>query len=241
MAGGFKTMAITAEYGDILTQTIQILLIDDHELFRAGLRHLVRDIGTSIDFHEAETVEAALTKHFEAQPELILLDYHLPFVTGVDALRAVKNHFTSSTVVILSGDQNALRIREAIDDGAAGYIPKSISHAAFLAAVKLVIAGEVYIPKQAIADIALLGDVQSYESSQNTNGTVPALNGLTDRQQSSLLLAIKGIPNKDIARQLDISEGTVKAHLSAAYKVLKVRNRTEAVLRFAEINAQKTV
>ncbi len=212
---------------------LQALVIDDHELFRAGLRHLINGIGKPIELHEAESMADAVSQSFEHPIQLVLLDLHLPQLSGIDAIKAAKDCFSSATVVVLSGDDNAMVIREAIDYGAAGYIPKSVSHSVFLAALELVIAGEIYIPKQALSDIALLSGDEILQEPAATPET--ELDRLTDRQRESLLLAVKGFPNKKIARNLNIGEGTVKAHLSAAFKVIGVSNRTEAVLKFAKM------
>lgn len=219
---------------EALAQALQALVIDDHELFRAGLRHLIDGIAKPIRLHEAESVADAIAQTFESPIELVLLDLNLPDKSGVAAIKAAKENFTNATVVVLSGNDDALVIREAIDHGAAGFIPKSVSHPVFLAALELVIAGEIYVPKQALSDIALLQG----ESAPKVTERAPnnELDGLTERQRASLLLAIKGFSNKKIARNLNITEGTVKAHLSAAFRVIGVSNRTEAVLRFAQSN-----
>jgi len=216
-----------------LVQALQALLIDDHELFRAGLRHLINDTGKPITLHEAESVADALARDFDSPIQLVLLDLNMPCLSGVAAIKAAQDNFSDAIVVILSGNDDALVIREAIDHGAAGYIPKSVSHSVFLAALELIIAGETYIPKQALNDIALLKGEATNDAIQST--PIEELNCLTQRQKDSLLLAIKGFPNKKIASTLNISVGTVKAHLSNAFKMIGVRNRTEAVLWYAEL------
>lgn len=215
-----------------MSQTLQVLLIDDHELFRAGMRHLLSDIGEPVDLHEATSIPEALANQYGSPIQLVLLDLSLPQTSGMAAITAAKQKFQNAIVVVLSGDDSAVVIRDAIDHGAAGFIPKSVSHSVFVAALKLVIAGETYIPRQALDSIAMLEEerLNQAQDAESEN----KLDELTQRQKDTLGLAVKGFPNKEIARQLNISEGTVKAHLSAAFKVLNVRNRTEAVLRFAD-------
>ena len=121
---------------------------------------------------------------------------------------------------MISGNDNPEKIRLCIDEGASGFLPKSESQETLLPALRLVLAGGIYLPLRAIQTITP-AQLPSTASSQQSL--------LSTRQQEILNLAIKGTPNKVISRTLDIAEGTVKAHLSRIYQLLGVRNRTEAV------------
>jgi DNA-binding NarL/FixJ family response regulator len=126
-------------------------------------------------------------------------------------------------IVVLSGETNATMIRNTVDLGAAGFIPKKYSSEMMVAALRHVLAGRIFLPLETL-NAAPPPDLESHPSS----GSDPRLAGLTPRQMDVYRAAARGLPNKLIARQLDIAESTVKAHLTAVYTALGVRNRTEA-------------
>ena len=156
-----------------------------------------------------------------------MLDLKLPDSNGITALREVREEFSSIPLAVVSGTDDPAQIRELIDEGAAGFVPKSSSSEVLLAALKLIIAGGVYLPPAALDFVP----VPRLEMTDAETGA--AL--LSSRQTAVLLKAIQGKPNKIIARELDIAEGTVKAHLSLAYRALGVHNRTEAVFAAAKL------
>jgi len=193
---------------------MRVLLIDDHSLFRRGLRLMLRELMADADVSEAADVAGALALADEPF-ELILLDLHMPGVHGLEALDAVRQAFAGSTVVVVSGEDDPRLIRAALARGAAGFIPKAAEPEVMHNALRLVLARGIYLPPQAM---------ETAEAPQ-----ISALQALSPRQIEVLRLALTGTPNKLIARELGISEGTVKSHLSAAYQIMNVRNRTEAV------------
>ncbi|MBI1423887.1 MAG: response regulator [Gammaproteobacteria bacterium] len=211
-----------------------ILLVDDHILFRSGLKFLLEGLNTDIRFLEADSCGAALAIGKEQAPDLILLDYHLPdSAAGFDTLTEVKQHYEGATTVLLSSEDNPAIIRGAVEAGAAGFIPKSSTPEILIAALKLVLAGGVYLPPNAYTNHSSHTEAtQQGESAKLANS---AMGQLTERQFEVLMSAVKGKSNKVIARELDISEATVKAHLSVAFKVLDVKNRTEAVFTAAKL------
>ena len=159
--------------------------------------------------------------------DLIFLDWNMPGIQGELALDAIKLAFPPCPVVVMSGEEDASVIRSAIARGAAGYVPKAARPEVMLGALQLILAGGVYLPPQ------VLGAAQR---GTNTPTTSPSpLNELTERQLEVLRRALKGTPNKVIARELSISEGTVKSHLSSAFRALDVRNRTEALYSAAKL------
>ncbi len=225
--------------------SLKILLVDDHALFRSGLRFLLADLDQEIEFTEAETCAAALEVGSETT-DLVLLDFHLPDSDGdFEALEKIKTQFPAATVVVLSSEDDPEIIHGAIDAGAAGFIPKSSTPDIMIAALKLILAGGIYLPPMAYASkkAKTQADVKDQQNQQavnsdgtNRNGLDHSLNEqLSDRQLEVLMGAIKGKPNKIIARELNIAEGTVKAHLSVAFRVLDVKNRTEAVFLAAKL------
>jgi DNA-binding NarL/FixJ family response regulator len=209
---------------------MQILLIDDHALFRSGLKFLLSDLDEGLVFAEAATLKEAEKSSHQAF-DLILLDWNLPGHRGETTLARVRELFSEATIVILSGEEDPALVRKAVDLGASGFIPKSSLPVVMVSALRLVLAGGIYLPAE------LLFQTQTPRVT-NQNGSPPTfnpLNFLSERQQQALMLAVKGKSNKEISRELEVSEGTVKQHLSTAFRLLNVNNRTEAVYAVAEL------
>lgn len=207
---------------------MKILLVDDHELFREGIKLLLANLADDVVFAEASSCAAALNQPAGAPFDVILLDFHLPGMHGFEALRALRQRYDEPAIVVLSAEENPALIVQAIDEGAAGFIPKTSSHAVMMAALRLVLAGGTYLPPH-----ALLGSTSPAAQAQQASGDV--LGELTPRQVETLRLAMQGKANKVIAREMDVSEATVKAHLSASFRALGVHNRTEAVFSAARL------
>lgn len=217
---------------------MHLLLIDDQNLFVEGLQHLLIGIDPAITCANAGSIAQALQT--KGPFDLILLDLNLPDAVGLNGLRAIREAFDSVPVTLLSGEENTDVIRMAIAEGAMGFVPKSASSRVLLAAMRLILAGGTYLPPHAfISWSATTGN----EASQSAV-TDPAKAGrlraqevarLTDRQLEILMKAVQGKPNKVIARETDLAEGTVKAHLSAAFRLISVSNRTEAVFKAAQL------
>lgn len=208
---------------------MRILIIDDHALFRQGLRFLLRDLDADLEIAEAADCNQALAMAGEPF-HVVLLDLHMPGVAGIDALDAVHGAFEASRIVVLSGEEDPRQVRRAIDAGAAGFIPKSSTPEVLLSALRLVLADGIYLPAVALKG---LGNGEGEAISSDRLGDT-----LSERQVDVLRKAVQGKANKVIARELGISEGTVKAHLSAAFRALGVHNRTEAVYAAARSGLQ---
>ena len=207
------------------------MLIDDHATFTGGLKFLLSGLDETIEFLEATSCEDALEADQPSDIDLVLLDYHLPGMQGLDALLAIRDRFPSAPVVMLSGEDNPQLIRDSIDNGASGFIPKSHTPQLLIAALRLILSGGVYLPTRALTDV-------QYRSNAPTNdstATGVAIEGLSNRQVQVLMKVVQGKANKVVAREMNISEGTVKAHLSAAFRALGVHNRTEAVYMAAKL------
>lgn len=197
---------------------VHTLVVDDHHLFREGIRLILADVAPESRFTTAGDCESALDIPAH-DVDLVLLDYHLPGTSGTDALGRIRDHFRHAAIVVVSGEQDGATIRRVIDAGAAGFIPKSASPEVLFAALELVTAGGCYLPPHALD-----------ETPETPRERVSSLvENLTERQRAVLARAIQGKINKVIADELNVAEGTVKAHLSAAYRVLGVANRAEAV------------
>ena len=199
---------------------MKILLVDDHNLFRAGLRHVLYQLDERIEVVEAENCSQAL-KAIEHQCDfaLALLDLHMPGDDGFVALAAISRESPTLPIVVLSASESHSDMRRALDGGAMGFIPKSTAVPIMLNALRLVLAGGIYIPP----DLLRTRDEGRVESSQS-------LGELTARQLDVLNLVLEGKTNKAIANELKLSEATVKAHITAVFKTLRVTNRTQAAL-----------
>jgi DNA-binding NarL/FixJ family response regulator len=208
---------------------MNILLIDDHALFREGLKFLLRSLDAALEVDEASDCAKALEHAAARSYDLVLLDLNMPGVAGLDALAALHDAVPDSPVVVLSGEDNPGVVRAAIERGAMGFIPKSSTPEVLIQALRLVLARGVYLPP-AVLDAARAPASVALPSTGNM--TLP---GLTPRQMDVLRCVIQGKANKVIARDLDVSEGTVKAHLSSVLRALDARNRTEAVYAAAKL------
>lgn len=208
---------------------MRILLVDDHDLFREGLKFLLPVLDDRVQFCEAKNFDGARRAAGEGAVDLILLDYYLPGVVGMDALQQFREHFDAASVVIVSGEEDPRVIRGAIDNGAAGYIPKSSSREELVNALKLVLAGGTYLPASSLQNGSVRFGLDLHPAAEKVSQQ------LSRRQFEVLMKAIQGKANKVIARELDISDHTVKAHLSVAFRALGVQNRTEAVYVAAKL------
>ena len=210
---------------------MNVLVIDDHALFREGLKFLLRELDPSLAIDEAGDCMGALERVAAGSYDLVLLDLNLPGLRGMDALAALRGALPAVPTVVLSGEDDPQLVRTAIRAGAMGFIPKSSTREVLIQALRLVFAGGVYLPPTALDTHTAAAPAAAYEP----GAAGAARLGLTPRQMDVLRCVIQGKPNKSIARELDISEGTVKAHLSAVMQALGARNRTEAVYAAAKM------
>jgi len=205
---------------------MNVLLIDDHPVVREGLIRLLQELEPGVTWAEAPTVEEALRNRDAF--DLILLDIHLAGIGGTSGLAIMRTSFAAAALVVVSADEDPALVRRCIELGASGFIPKSSSPAVVKLALQLVLNGGVYLPRVVL-------EITERVPNAGHAGADGSAAGLSERQRQILLMAIRGKSNKMIAKALDVSEGTVKQHLSAAFRALQVTNRTEAVYRAAEL------
>ncbi|HRZ06944.1 MAG TPA: response regulator transcription factor [Candidatus Competibacteraceae bacterium] len=207
---------------------MRILLIDDHTLFREALLHVLREFDNTAMVIEAATAKEAirLAAHYH-DLDLILLDLTLPGLNGLSALPELHELRPTVPLVILSASEDSVDVRQALNAGVMGYIPKSSSSHEMITALRLVLAGEVYVSS------AMLAALESLEA-----GSVPvtvaaveeSVEGLTPRQLEVLRLMAQGLSNKGICKRLNVVEGTVKLHVTAVMRALNTCNRTQTVI-----------
>lgn len=212
---------------------MNILLVDDHALFRGGLKFLLQQLDTGLVLDEAGNCAQALELAAARRYDLVLLDLNMPGLSRLDALAALREAVPDAPVVVLSGETDPRVVRAAIERGAMGFIPKSATPEVLIEALRLVLARGVYLPLAVLeATTAVEADVAAEPASGAEAAGQP---GLTPRQKEVLRYVIQGKPNKVIARELNLSEATVKVHLSSVLRAFGVHNRTEAVYAAAKM------
>jgi DNA-binding NarL/FixJ family response regulator len=217
---------------------MKILLADDHALIRAGLRSELVTLAPMVDFLEAWDA-ASLRQMFEQNRDLdlALVDLTMPGMQGARSITSLRADFPIVPLIVVSGVDAASDVRAVLRAGAAGFIPKSSVAQIMLQAIKLVLAGGQYLPPQLMhmLDDAALDRV---DADADAGQAVPfakvaadatRLELLSPRQREVFALLAKGLSNKMIARELDITEGTVKSHVATIFDVLHVHNRVSAV------------
>lgn len=211
---------------------MNILLVDDHPLFRGGLKSLLKELGAGLVLDEAGNCSQALARVAGRRYDLILLDLNMPGLNRLDALAALREAAPDAPVVVLSGETDSDLVRATIERGAMGFIPKSATPEVLIEALRLVLAHGVYLPLEVLETMNAVPSAPKVSEAAAAAGAVP---GLTPRQLDVLRYVIQGKPNKVIARELDIAESTVKVHLSSVLRAFGVRNRTEAVYAAARM------
>lgn len=225
---------------------MRILLIDDHGLFRAGLEQLLRALNTELAIASVNSF-FALEKQVQTlgQFDLVLLDYHIPGDDPLLNIAKARGLFPRSKLVLISAETDCAIILTAIEHGASGFIPKRAEPDVLIVALKLVLAGGVYLPAEiaaylqaqqpppAVAHYSSRAKIDPPNPSSECAETLSpaiALSDLSRRQKQVLQLAINGLSNQQIGEELSISIDTVKAHLSNIYRTLGIHSRTQAVL-----------
>ena len=205
-----------------------ILIADDHPLFRAAMRQALVDIVGDSILEVASFSEAyeAVEEHDEI--ELVFLDLNMPGNEGLTGLTELRTQFPSVLVVIVSAEEDPTLIRRAIDLGASGYIPKSTPLPQIADAVNKVLDGEQWLPGN-------INDAISQLENKQDKDFADKLAQLTPHQFKVLKMMADGLLNKQIAYELDISESTVKQHVSAVLRKLEVINRTKAGVLFKQM------
>jgi two-component system, NarL family, nitrate/nitrite response regulator NarL len=202
---------------------MKLLVVDDHPVLRGGLCALLLQIEKDVVVLQASAAEEGLSLVAQ-NPDLdiVILDIAMPGMGGFQAIAEFGRLRPELPVIVLSSSESPKDVRQALAQGALGYIPKSANQHTLLAALRLVMNGDLYIPPLILdeADSVPLPHFRSRES-----GGKPVL---TDRQVAVLRSVGEGHSNKEIAFRLGLSEKTVKAHITAIFKIFNVVNRTQA-------------
>ncbi len=206
----------------------KVLIADDHPLFRTAMRLALADIvGDNVVEAESYPQSHAILKA-DHEIEIVFLDINMPGNDGLTGLSEIRACFPDVVVVIVSAEESPDLIRRAIDLGSSGYIPKSTPLPVLSEAVSQIIEGEQWLPE------SVSGALNEFQNKAQQD-FAQRMAQLTPHQFTVLKLIADGLLNKQIAYHLDISESTVKQHVSAVLRKLEVINRTQAGIIFKQL------
>lgn len=217
---------------------LQIVVADDHALVRGGLVLLIEMATSGAHIIEAnsfeQVMEALSQKH---SIDLMLLDLMMPGMEGEKGISRICASHPGVPIIIVSVNEDIDTIRRALAAGAMGYIPKTSSPDVTVSAIKLVLAGGIYVPPHILKQGASLASPSEAASTEPTPQIKEAaqITSLSRRQHEVLDLIVSGKSNQAIADELGLTTPTVKMHVSGIFKKLNVRNRTEAVAKYSEL------
>jgi len=219
---------------------MKVLLIDDHPLILAALKTVIKGLGDDVTVVGVATARAARDAlHRDANFDLALLDLQLGDADGFDVLAEFRTAHPALPVVVVSASDRGSDVIRAVDLGAMGFVPKRASNETLFEALRMVMSGGIFVPQiimgEAGAD-SVPGSVRRRASDAGfqTPAALESL-GLTPRQGEALALLLQGKPNKLIAREMSVSVETVKDHVAAVLRALKVGTRTQAVLAVSQM------
>jgi len=230
---------------------MKVLLIDDHPLILSALQTVIEGLGDNVKVLGVDSAAQARAALKTSQDfDLVLLDLQLGDADGFDVLTEFRAAYPALPVVVVSASDRASDVIRAIDLGAMGFVPKRTGKEMLVQALRLVMAGGIFVPSMSLGSgmsnapapaaaspVQAIGDAAQAPGFQRVN----ALEGLslTPRQTDVLALLLQGKPNKVIARELGVSVETVKDHVAAVLKALGVNSRTQAVLAVGQMSQQQ--
>lgn len=207
---------------------MQVLVTDDHQLFLDGVRLILKKLDSNVTVTESTSAERTIEILESGQEfDLILIDLSMPGMDGLSILQRMNERKVWLPLVVVSAEEDAHKIKSALDSGALGFIPKTHSSQQMLSALQTILDGEIYIPENIEKQINVLEARRPLLETQNNDALKAS--GITKRQHEVLQLMAKGYSNKQIATSLFLTEHTVKSHISALFTALHASNRTECV------------
>jgi DNA-binding NarL/FixJ family response regulator len=213
-----------------------VLVADDHGLYRSGFGFLLRDRMGFRSVIEAATFDAALDRLAETpNVELALFDLAMPGISGPEGLSVVKETYPGIRVAIVSGSEERSAVVKAVAMGLNGYVPKSLADDEIVGALQDILDGRVFVPRFMTSGAAAGHPEKAIRAeaaaAKGDPGGGATYKSISPRQRDVLDCVRRGLSNKEIARELDIAEGTVKIHLAALFSHFGARNRTELATR----------
>lgn len=210
-----------------MIQPQKIIIAEDHPLFRQALLGTLKPKLSHTSWIEAQTIDELEQKIQEnSDSDLLLLDLNIPGAHGFSTLIHVRNHFPQIPVVVISAHEDHTTISKAMKFGASGFVPKSTPVDNIYAAIMKVLSGDIWLPE---VFRQCTGDVEDSDIAARVAS-------LTQQQYRILMMFAQGLLNKQIAYDLHVSEATIKAHATAIFRKLDVRNRTQAVIAIAQLD-----
>jgi len=214
-----------------MIQPEKIIIADDHPLFRQALLGTLKPKFVETNWLEAQTIEELeqlLVDHSDC--DLVLLDLNIPGAHGFNTLIHARTHFPQIPVVVVSAHEDHETIAKAMEYGASGFIPKSTSVEQIYEAIQQILMGEVWVPDT----------FQAADSDGVSDDIAERVASLTQQQYKILMMFAQGMLNKQIAYDLNVSEATIKAHATAIFRKLNVRNRTQAVIAIGQLDISES-
>ncbi len=210
----------------------KIIIADDHPLFRTAMQQAVRQLVPDVVIVQAESLpelQRQVEQHKDA--DLVLLDLQMPGAHGYSGLVFLRSHFPEIPVIVVSACEDPAIMCQAIDHEASGYIAKSSRLESIADAIEQVLQGDIYLPEQARR--------HQHQPDQRALDMAERLASLTPQQFRVLTMMTEGMLNKQIAYDLEVSEATIKAHVTAIFRKLGVRTRTQAVIAVQALDIEK--
>jgi DNA-binding NarL/FixJ family response regulator len=207
---------------------MNVLIADDHAIFRQGLRAVLDELAEGVTVHEAADLDEAIRCAADKPPHLVLLDLRMPGMDGFAGIGAFRRRLPSAPIVVLSASEDSNDVFQALAAGANGYLAKSASATTILDALRLVLVGGIYVPRELVG------------SPDNATERPAETLRLTARQSEVLGHIADGLSNKEVAYRLGTSEGTIKAHVTAIMRQLGVRNRVQILLAAQRAGLKKS-
>lgn len=212
---------------------MHLLIADDHTLFRDALVEFMRRENPGAQIDVAKSLPEAIEQmNALKKVDLVLLDLRMPGMSGLEGISQLQNRFPNQKVAILSGTAEEEDVKGAFSRGAVGYFPKTMSGSALLSAIKVVMAGERFVPLNQGMDVmpSHYADAPERAAAPASAADVALLDTLTPREKEVLIYLGRGASNKEIARDLNLQLPTIKLHVAGVCRKLGAKNRTQAAL-----------
>ncbi len=204
-----------------MTDTLQVLIADDHPLFRNALSEALSNTGTPVTIEQTDTLDSTLSHLENGATDLLLLDLKMPGSEGLLGLIQIRTRFPEVAVAVITANEASRTVAHVKATGALGYLPKSLSLEQLVEALQALISGKGYFPTNHQGD--------SHNIDEDIDA-ITKLASLTPKQQHVLALIARGYLNKQIAYELSVKETTIKTHVSEIFRKLNLYNRTQAAM-----------
>lgn len=222
---------------------MKVLLVDDHPLILSALKAMIENLSPGVVVNAVSSArEARFTLRAQQDHDLMLLDLQLGDANGFELLTEVRQSDPELSVVVLSSSDRASDVIQAIDLGAMGFLPKRMTTEDLADALRLVIAGGIFVPTMTVNPVRDADEPEPAAPAPAAGSdSLPSFEelGITPRQADVLMLLLQGKSNKDIARRLGLSVETIKDHVAAVLRALGVSSRTQAVLAVGQMTQKR--